>query len=333
MFYVSIADEDRLLTLRLESGNGSVEIIGEAEACGMPGPMCMDAERGLLYAGLRSAHQVAVYRVSHDTGLLTLIDTTPLAGDPCYISLDRSRRYLFAAYYHAGRVSVNPLHGDGHVGKTTQCLQSHRYAHCIETDSTNLFAYVPHVGSSNCIDRLRFDANTGLLKRTWWSRVRPPHGTGPRHYLFHPRLNLVYFSNEQGSSVSTYSYHRSSGKLRLLTTQSTLPGDWHGKNLSAQIRLHPSATALYVSNRGHDSIAVFDIAQHSGLPTLRRNVQTEACPRAFNLSADGQHLLVAGQKSGRLAVYRVSGNEGDLEPGQVIEIGANPLWIEPLQLR
>ena len=333
MCYVSIAGEDSIAAVRLLPEQDSLELVEHTDASGMPGPMCINAERRLLYAGLRSARQLAVYHASADTGMLTLLDITPLPDEPCYISLDRSRRYLFAASYRSGKISITALHENGRAGETSQYLQTRPQAHCIETDSTNSIAYIPHVGRSNRIDTLRFDAASGRLKRRWWGGIRPPRGTGPRHYLFHPRLKLIYVSNEQGSSVSTYRYHAGNGRLRLLSTQSTLPPDWHGNNLVAQIRLHPNAATLYVSNRGHDSIAVFDISHDRGLPALRRNVQTESCPRAINLTADGQHLLAAGQTTGRLALYQLKTDMSHPEAVRVVEIGSNPMWIESLQLR
>jgi len=331
LFYISVAGEDRVASVRLMSERGAVEVVEKIEAPGMPGPMCVDAERLLLYVGLRSAREVAVFRVASRTGALELIDTAPLADEPCYISLDRSRRHLFAAYYRAGGVSVSPLRDGGRVGEMLQGLKTAPHAHCVEFDPGNRFAYVPHVCGSNRIDRVRFHSATGRLSPTLWSKYRPPRGSGPRHCSFHTRLNLVYFSNEQGNSVSTYRYHAKTGKLRLWDTQSTLPVGWRGENLCADIRLHADAQALYVSNRGHDSIAIFRLDRDTGLPTLHRNVKTEPCPRALNLSDDGRYLLGAGQRSGRLALYRVHGDGLEVEPSQVIEVGANPLWIEPLR--
>ena len=106
-----------------------------------------------------------------------------------------------------------------------------------------------------------------------------------------------------------------------------------GEDSIAAVRLHPNAATLYVSNRGHDSIAVFDISHDRGLPALRRNVQTESCPRAINLTAYGQHLLAAGQTTGRLALYQLKTDMSHPEAVRVVEIGSNPMWIESLQLR
>ncbi len=80
----------------------------------------------------------------------------------------------------------------------------------------------------------------------------------------------------------------------------------------------------YASNRGRDSIAVFDLAA-DGAPTLRANVSTEATPREFDLSPDGTLLVVAGQASGFLASYAV-GVDGSLEARDRVELGGGLLW-------
>jgi len=83
---------------------------------------------------------------------------------------------------------------------------------------------------------------------------------GPRHYCFHPTLDLVYFSNEQGCSVTSYRIDPGNGTLATLQTVSTLPAGFDARNTCSQIHLTPSGRFLYVGNRGHNSIV------GSGLP-------------------------------------------------------------------
>ena len=85
--------------------------------------------------------------------------------------------------------------------------------------------------------------------------MTPPAGDGPRHYCYHPNGKVVYFDNEQGCSVTAYRFDQEDGSLAPFQTVSTLPGDWDGENTCAQIWMNPSGRNLYVSNRGHDSVA------------------------------------------------------------------------------
>jgi len=90
-------------------------------------------------------------------------------------------------------------------------------------------------------------------------RVEQPDLVGPRHYCFHPNLDIVYFSNEQGCSVTAYRLDRATGALSAAQTIATLPAGFTARNTCSQIHLTPSGRFLYVGNRGHNSIAGFAV--------------------------------------------------------------------------
>src|SRR3984893_4338326 len=126
--------------------------------------------------------------------------------------------------------------------------------------------------------QFRFDAETGRLTANTPSRVEQPDLVGPRHYCFHPSLDLVYFSNEQGCSVTSYRIDPDSGTLAPLQAIATLPAGFDSRNTCSQIHLTPAARFLYVGNRGHNSIAGFRVAPDTGLLTPAGHVRTEAVP-------------------------------------------------------
>ena len=111
-------------------------------------------------------------------------------------------------------------------------------AHAIQTDPSNQFAFVPHIarfndnvleplrestGPNADLRQLRFDVRTGHLSPNTRLRVEPATRLGPRHYCFHPSLPVVYFSNEQGCSVTAYRLDPATGTLSALQTLTTLP--------------------------------------------------------------------------------------------------------------
>src|SRR5262249_42859579 len=59
----------------------------------------------------------------------------------------------------------------------------------------------------NVILQYRFDAETGRLSPNTPHRVEQGDLVGPRHYIHHPSLDIVYFSNEQACSVTAYRLH------------------------------------------------------------------------------------------------------------------------------
>ncbi|HEX6626676.1 MAG TPA: beta-propeller fold lactonase family protein, partial [Gemmatimonadaceae bacterium] len=138
-------------------------------------------------------------------------------------------------------------------------------------------------------------------------------GAGPRHIAFHPALPLVFVANELDSTVATLRFDAERGTLSPLSTRSTLPAGWTGTNYPADIHVAPSGRTVYVSNRGHNSIAVFSLAELTGELTLEQTVSTEGdWPRNFTLHPSGRWLLVANQRSDSIVVFDRDQGSGKL---------------------
>jgi 6-phosphogluconolactonase len=330
--YVPVAAEDKIVYWRVNDARGSLYGRQEVPLSGGPSPLATDPTQRFLYVGLRASNQIASLRIDPSTGGLSLLGTVRLESDPCYLSVDRTGRYLLAAYYGAGRVSVHAIDADGSVRPEPIVWRATApKAHSIHTDRSNRYAFLPHVGESNRILQYLFDAGTGQLIPNAVPAVVPPKGTGPRHYVYHPTLNCVYFDNEQASSVTAYRFDPERGALEPFQTLSTLPEGFDGQNTCAQIHITPSGEFLYAANRGHDSIACFRVATGrgdaaSGRLTPLGQQPTEPTPRTFGIDPQGRYLYAAGQGTGRLAAYRIT-TQGTLEPLESYHVGERPMWV------
>jgi len=307
---------------------GKLVFQGDIAVSGGPGPLAVDPERGFLYAGVRSTRQISSFRIKQDTADISLIGTVSLDADPCYIATDRRGNFLLSAYYGAGKAAVHPIGRDGAVSSPAiECLVTAEHAHCIQTDPSNKFAFVPHTVEPNVIFQFNFDENTGALTPNSVPKVMPEEKLGPRHFCFHPNKDILYFSNEQGSSVTAYNFDPSEGTLTAVQTISTLPDDYDGENTCAQIHITPSGKFLYVSNRGHDSIAGFSVDGATGRLSSLGQQPTEPTPRAFTIDPTGNFLFAGGQGSGRVASYRIDLQTGELKPLEIYTVGENPMWV------
>jgi len=94
---------------------------------------------------------------------------------------------------------------------------------------------------------------------------------------------------------------------------STLPPNFTPTNYVGEIKINPTGTHVYVSNRGHNSIAAFSIAAATGLLT-REGVDgcQGKCPRHFSFSDDGQHAVVGVQDSDAVKVFKTCPRSGRL---------------------
>ncbi|MCB0116950.1 MAG: lactonase family protein [Caldilineaceae bacterium] len=325
--YISLSGEDRLCIFRLNPLTGALGQRRIVNVPGGPAPLAVDAEQRTLYVGRRQDRAISSYMINRADGSLTLINEAILDADPCYLSVDRSGRFLFAAYYRAGKVTVHQLDEYGAIGAQVSRVSTAPHAHCVQPDRTNRFVFVPHTMDANAIYQFQFDAESGALTPNQPAQISVAPGQGPRHYVYHPHLPRVYVSNENGNTVTVFDLNQTTGTLAVLQTLSTLPPHWQGTNTVAQIHLHPSGDFLYVSNRGHDSIAGYFVDSTTGLLSEISLCATERTPRVFGISPDGAYLLVAGQDSGRVAVYAIDADIGELDLLHTYPIGERPLWV------
>jgi 6-phosphogluconolactonase len=111
-----------------------------------------------------------------------------------------------------------------------------------------------------------------------------------------------------------FAHDAEQGTLRPIQSLSTLPADYAkpGDNLTAEIHCSRDGRFVYVSNRGHDSIAVFAVAENGTLALVEIVPAGVKIPRGFGISPDGLWLIAAGQSSNDLALHRISKETGKL---------------------
>jgi 6-phosphogluconolactonase len=328
--YVASQGDDKIVRFTMDPTTGDLEPQGEVAVPGGPAPLAVDPTRQFLYVARRGERKLSSYRIDQGTGGLSSIGTVELASDPCFLSTDRRGKFLLASYYEGRGVTVHAIGADGAAGDPpVQRLETARGAHSIQTDPSNRFAFVPHIAGRgpNEIWQFRFEEQTGHLTPNSPPKVIPDQPVGPRHFCFHPSKDMLYFSNEQGCSVTAYRFDKPAGTLTPLQTVSTLPAGFTGQNSCSKIQIASSGKFLYAPNRGHNSIAGFTVDGTTGLLTSIGQTPSETIPRAFSLDPEGKFLYAAGLESGRLASYRIDQNTGVLQPLKIYPVGARPMWV------
>ena len=140
-----------------------------------------------------------------------------------------------------------------------------------------------------------------------------PPGTGPRHLAFHPHRNFVYVISELQSTVTVFRYTVRQDTFEASQIISTLPADFTGQNLGAEIKMAPSGRFVYVSNRGHNSLAIYAVDQETGQLSLVGHEATQGVgPRDFTIDPSGALLLVANQDSDTVVTFWINQDSGTL---------------------
>jgi 6-phosphogluconolactonase len=231
---------------------------------------------------------------------------------PCYLQLDRTGHWLFVANYGTGSASVFPLQADGSLGEMSSHVQHSGsgpnkqrqegpHVHSVTLSPDNQFALVADLGLDQIVT-YRFDPNAGKLSRQGETRTRP--GAGPRHLAFHPNSKWLYAANELDSTVTLYDYDAASGTLSEKQYLSTIPAN-SPENIIADIHISSTGQRIYVSNRGHNSLAVYDIGVDGRLTLVSIPNCGGNWPRNFALAPEGNFVLVANQYSNEVCVLPV----------------------------
>ena len=333
--YVALQEDDKILVHTIEPQTGKLTPQAEVPVPGGPFTMAISPDRKYLYAGCRDTPQLVSFQIDQGNGWLTQNGSMPVEGWPVYISTDRKGKFVLSAYYQGAHVGVHPIGVDGSVGDPPiEWLATATGAHAMQTDATNSYAFVPHIAGNgpNAIFQFRFDETTGHLTPNLPARVEPEEFLGPRHFCFHPSLDVLYFSNEQDCSVTGYRLNTGDGTLSAFQTITTLPKGYTDQNTCSQIQVSASGRFLYAPNRGHHSIACFSIDTASGQLTGNGIVASEARPNALCLGPQDRFLYSAGQESGRMASFSINSDSGKLTPLETYPLGNAPVWVSITEL-
>lgn len=283
---------------------------------------------------------VTSYAVDPSTGRLTKLGHRRTAASPCHAALDPSSRLLVVATFHGGVVHAFPVEHDGTLGEETSRV-AHRgssvhpvrqlspHPHGVAFDPTGRFVFVPDLGTDR-VEVHGVEAENGLLTPDPAAGVALPAGSGPRHIVLHPTAPLAYVVNEMTATITTLSYDRLDGRLRVVDATSVLPEDAPGIRSAAEMLLHPTARWLYVTHRSHgssgprpdggeDCIVRFRVDEATGRLHDARPVPSGGLiPRTAAFRAGGSELLVGHQGSGDLRGFDVDPDDGTLTPSGVV---------------
>ena len=339
--YTNKTDSKGIYAYEFDTETGKLTAKGLAVATPDPSFVAIHPNGKFVYAVNESGKQSAVSAFALDatSGRLTLLNQLPALGeDPCYITFDKTGKYVFIANYTSGNVVVFPILADGKLGEHTALLtdtgvvgpnkkrQEGPHAHWIGVSARNRFAYVADLG----LDRVliySFGAAKGTLARgdaaysnTEAGAAKPSDsfsatlspGTGPRHVTFSGDGKFMYVLGELQSTVTVFA-NDGRETYRQIQSISALPQGFSGRNDAAEIALHPSGRWLYTSNRGHDTIAEFAVDPEKGILRKTGDFPTGGKePRHFAVDLTGRFLLAENQRSNSIVVFAIDPTTGAL---------------------
>ncbi|MFC0622908.1 lactonase family protein [Kribbella deserti] len=248
------------------------------------------------------------------SGRLRVLNRQSTGGSaPCHLALVAGGKFLLSANYSSGDVAVHPVRSDGSLGSRTHLVKhagSEPHAHQVLADPAGKFVLAVDLGTDSVYTYTL--STTGRLSLK--SQAGFADGAGPRHMAFHPGGRFGYVANELDSTIVVCAYDGTTGRLTPGAVQPTAPAGT--TNYPAEVIVSPDGRFVYLTNRGHNSVAIFAVENEGA--SLRR-IATPSCggnwPRHLAFDPTGKLLFVANQRSNGIASFQVDAQTGLLTPG------------------
>ncbi|TCZ77826.1 lactonase family protein [Paenibacillus albiflavus] len=317
---------------------GSLRLVEQYAGILNPSYLTIDKGGARLYAVSEGDEgAVVAYAIDPETGSLNRLNSQlTLGAHPCYVSLDPRGQHIMVANYTGGNVGLFPITDEGigsvaaniqHEGSSVQLdRQEKAHPHSIVTDPAGNYVFVPDLGMDQIVV-YKLDANQHKLMRE--NSVSVKSGAGPRHLVFHPKHAYAYVINELDNTIIAYTYNSQQGTLAEIQTISTLIDSIVEVSYCADIHITPNGNFLYGTNRGDDSLVVFQINESDGTLTYIERISTFGnFPRNFAIMPGGKFILAANQNSDSIITYAIDQETGRLTVvGEPVEV-AKPVCIK-----
>ena len=280
---------------------------------------------------------LAAFSIGADHSLKFLGEVSTGGKGACHLAVDATGRTVAIANYGDGHISTVRLDENGLPGEVVSMIankgsgpnksrQEGPHAHGVYFDKANKHLFVPDLGLDQ-VFVYPFGAANSTLGEPLPSLATAP-GAGPRHLAFSPDEKFAYVIDELDQTVTVAGHESGTGKFTTLAVAPTLPGDFTAANKTSEIEVHPNGKFVYASNRGHDSIAVYQRDPESGaLAFLQHAPCGGKSPRHFKIDPTGRWLICAHQDSNDVSVLALDPETGLLGvPGNTVP-SPNPICV------
>jgi 6-phosphogluconolactonase len=270
-----------------------------------------------------TAGGVSAYHIDPHTGALTFLNKTSSHGaQPNQVVVDPSGKVAVTVNYTNGSLAAYKLEPDGklgeafyvdqHTGKPLSPKQPGPKQHGIQFSKDNKYMYIADLG----LDRVysyHFDAAAPSITPCETPYVETHAGAGPRRIQMSPDGKFLYVDHETDSQVSVFTI--AGCTLNQIQVIDTVPADAKAKNTTAELVISADGRNLYVGNRGHDTVSVFDIDRKTGQLTLKENVPSGGrTPRNVRIDPTGNWFFAANENGGNVTEFKIDRATGHITP-------------------
>ncbi len=338
ILYVGTFSDEGLYVLEFNREERSFSELQRVDDHPEPNFQALHPNGAYLYSVSRAGEygSISSYSINSEDGSLSFInEQLEETRGQNHISIDPQGRFAYVANGGVGTISVYPITSGGQLGEAVDVVQHEGssvhdrqggpYPHSNTPSMDGNYVYTPDLGTDQ-VAIYALDSGTGQLTPAQMPYVELEPGSGPRHFAIHPEGNFAYSVNELASTVSAFAVDQTTGALEKLQRINMLPDDFDEFSHSAEIQVSPDGRFLYASNRGHDSLVIYEIDQSTGQIELVGHESTRGGhPRNFAVDALGEFVFVVNRDDNNVVLF-----ERDQETGLLTYTGVEAEVDRPI---
>lgn len=289
-----------------------------------PGGGYLYSVSGEAFSGDTEHGTISAYQIHPQTGMLQLINEQSVEGrGTAHVSVDPLGDFAYVSNYSEGNLSVFAISENGRVSEAVDVVQHEGssvnerrqnapHVHSIIPSADGRFIYVSDLGTDQIVI-YEVDRTTGELSPAEVPYVESTPVSGSRHFTIHPGGEFAYSAEELSSKVAVFSVVQNNGALEEIQRVTMLPEGFEGNNSAADIHLSPDGEFLYASNRGHDSLVIYRVAEGTGTLSMVGHEPTRGGhPRNFMMDQLGEYVLAANRDDDNVVVFNRDQETGQL---------------------
>lgn len=296
-----------------------------------PGFLALHPNKPVLYS-VGFGSKVAAFSIGKDDSLTFINEADSGGANPCHVAVNSSGTTLAVANYSGGSLSTFSLDADGKIVKMVSNFkiegsgpnperQTTAHAHGVYFNQADNLLFATDLGTDEILIH-RFDPKTSELTPSDPKSFKAHPGSGPRHMDFSPDEKHAYVINELTNTVTVAGFDAKTASFTEIQTLPTLPENFKEANTTAEIEVHSNGKFVYGSNRGHNSIVVYQRDPETGKLTFLQHAPCGGpIPRHFSIDPTGKWLLCGHLNSNTISVLSLNPETGLLgEPKVTVEM-------------
>ena len=288
----------------------------------------------ILYICCESINEGLIITVSYDENYnFELLGKVKTGKSACYIELDEKLENLFVINYWDSLITIHKLNNglpdEYHTSLAEPVIKINcRYNHLKDRQSEAhnhsllfykkagiTYALIPDLGN-DIIKIYLYENNENCILKLL-KKVNLSKKDGPRYMCC--IQDYLYVVNELSSTVKVFKIEvEETINLVLIQCIYTIPLSFKKYNTCGNIMIDPSKKYLLVSNRGHDSIAIYKINLDKTLSVVKICPCNGKTPRHFTFNKNGDTIFVANQDSNNISEFKF--NNGDIKLNNSIDV-------------